>query len=130
MNHRRFIAEQRRAAQNILEHSARYTKVKNVADTSGSRLSLRSIGDAMAMLSPACSIFTLSPVIHQHTKSDLFFIHDLIQQPQGMWFHVKSLKILNASPRHRQYITITSPTHPRYSPVARLRITDAYCLPM
>ena len=43
MNHRRYMAEQRRAAQNILEHSARYTKVKNVADTSGSRLSLSNL---------------------------------------------------------------------------------------
>ena len=42
------------------------------------------IGDAMSMLSPTCSICYLHPVIRQHNKSDLLFIHDIIWQPQGI----------------------------------------------
>ena len=99
---------------------------------------LRSIGDVMAMLSPAFSSFHLQPVIRQQNQSDCFFIHDLIRKSQCMLFHVKSLDLLydlhkplyhrhdivNTSPHHRQDITITPPTHPLYSCAARRRITN------
>ena len=91
------------------------------------RTALRSIDDAMAMLPPACSISYLHLVIRQQNKSDFFFIHDLIRQPQGMWFHVKSLHLLYALHKalyHCQDITITPPAHLQYSSVARRRITD------
>ena len=45
-----------------------------------SRTDLRNYGDAFACL----FYFSLHPVICQHNNSDLFFIHDLILQPQGM----------------------------------------------
>ena len=37
----------------------------------------------------ACVLYFLRPVIHQQDKSDLFFVYDLIRQPQGIWFYVK-----------------------------------------
>ena len=88
----------------------------------------RTISDTMEMFSPVCTISYPHPVIRQQNKSDLFFIHDLIRQPQGMLFHVKSLHFLyalhkalyhrhdavNTSPGHRQDTTITPPTHRRY----------------
>ena len=134
-NHRRYIANSAEQSttpsiQNNTKHSVRYTKVKNVADTSAmfptwsckhrrcifdviispmmawvihrrcSRTVLRSIGDASLRVRNVINlffyIFTFHPIIRQRNESDLFFIDDLIRQPQGMWFDVKSLQPLYA----------------------------------
>ena len=53
----------------------------------------RCYGDALLGVFYFFSAFSNTPT---EQKSDLFFIHDLIRQPQGMWFHVKYLIFLYA----------------------------------
>ena len=61
------------------------------------RTALRSINDALAILSPECFIFSVHPEMRTPTEqSDLSFIYDLVRQPQCMWFHVKSLHLFYA----------------------------------
>ena len=88
-----------------------------------SRTALRSIGDAIGIFSPVCSILYIHHVIRQQNNSDIFFIHDLIRQ-QGMWLHVnlstfymlstRHYTIIMTSSRHHHDIVKTSPLRPRY----------------
>ena len=66
-------------------------------------------------------LFSPSNMPMQLNKSDFFFIHDLIRQPQGMWFHLKSLLLICyrqgtiLSPWLRQDVTTTSSRHYHYA---------------
>ena len=120
-SHQRYIAEQCTTGG---KHLARYTTIRNFPDTWAmlstcsckhlrckfdviisrmiwvihrrcSRTTLLSIGDAMAMFSPVLYLLHHAAIRQQNT-SDLFFIHDLIWQPHGIWFHGKSLQLLHA----------------------------------
>ena len=78
-----------------------------------SRTVLRRIRDVMTKLRWAHSLFSFNPVIRQQNRSVLFFIHYLIRQSQGMWFHVKSLHLLyalNKTLYQRHHLVKTSPS--------------------
>ena len=90
---------------NLISPNRRWFRWSIVDARRCSRTALQTIGDPMAMfrirncinpVAPAFSIFTLEPVTRQQNKRDLFFIFDLMRQPQGMWFHVKSIHLLYA----------------------------------
>ena len=61
------------------------------------------------MLYISILFFSLHPVIRKQNKSDLS--RAFILQPQGMWFHVKSLHLLYATPKYYYAIAMTSSRH-------------------
>ena len=153
-NHRRCTAEKLKTVYIIRRQFGEIHEGKNVADTSATLrrcsqhacvniamfIRCDNIPDGLGDTSRMLWRFFRLRVLFSHCNAPTE--QDLIQQPQGIWFHVKSLHLLYAlhiyftigmtssrhSSRHHhdiaKDITITTLTHPRYSSVARRRITD------